>query len=50
MKKKHISPALAVVLAFTMGVPAFAAEDARLQQAQLETEQRVEAAMAVVES
>ena len=50
MKKKHISPALAVVLAFTMGVPAFAAEDARLQRTQLEIEQHVAAAMAVVES
>ena len=50
MKKKHISPALAVVLAFTMGVPAFAAEDARLQQAQLEIDRRVDAAMAAVEN
>ena len=50
MKKKLTACVLVMALAFTMCVPAFAAEDARLQRAQLEIEQRVEAAMAAVES
>ena len=49
MKKKLTACVLVMALAFTICVPAFAAEDARLQRAQLEIEQRVEAAMAAVE-
>ena len=49
MKKKRTACVLVMALAFTMCVPAFAAEETGLQRAQLEIAQRVEAAMAAVE-